>query len=74
MLSCGCVDFIDCHFFVKFNTESMNFVIFRRPSLASFHDVKHSVVGMDLDESRKRLLTVGQDRVIKIWDLTLLWP
>lgn len=29
---------------------------------------------MDLDEGRKRLLTVGQDRVIKIWDLTLIWP
>ncbi|KAL9876419.1 WD repeat and FYVE domain-containing protein 2-like isoform 2-T4 [Glossina fuscipes fuscipes] len=37
-----------------------------RPSLASFHDVKHSIVFMDLDEGRKRLFTVGQDRVIKV--------
>lgn len=47
---------------------------FRRPSLATFHDLKHSVIAMDLDESRKRILTVGQDRVIKIWDLSLIWP
>lgn len=45
-----------------------------RPSLATFHDVKHSCIAMDMDESRKRLLTVGQDRVIKIWDLSLIWP
>ncbi|XP_014097106.1 WD repeat and FYVE domain-containing protein 2 [Bactrocera oleae] len=44
-----------------------------RPSLASFHDAKHSIVNMDLDESRKLLLTVGQDRVIKIWDLSSIW-
>jgi WD40 repeat protein len=44
-----------------------------RPSLASFHDAKHSIVAMDLDEEHKRLLTVGQDRVIKIWDLTSIW-
>lgn len=52
-----------------------NFEIhFRRPSLATFHDAKHSVIGMDLDERQKRLLTVGQDRVIKIWDLSSIWP
>ncbi|XP_061395820.1 WD repeat and FYVE domain-containing protein 2 [Musca vetustissima] len=44
-----------------------------RPSLASFHDAKHSIVYMDLEEERKRLLTVGQDRVIKIWDLNTIW-
>lgn len=44
-----------------------------RPSLASFHDAKHSIVYMDLDEERKRLLTVGQDRLIKIWDLSTIW-
>ena len=49
-------------------------VPFRRPSLALFHDAKHSVVWIDLDEKRKRLLTVGQDRVIKIWDLSSIWP
>ncbi|XP_046735257.1 WD repeat and FYVE domain-containing protein 2 isoform X1 [Diprion similis] len=41
-------------------------------SLASFHDAKHSVVGMDLDAPRRRLLTIGQDRVIKIWDVSAL--
>lgn len=44
-----------------------------RPSLASFHDAKHSIVHMDLDEERKRLLTVGQDRLIKVWDLSTIW-
>ncbi|XP_026468436.1 WD repeat and FYVE domain-containing protein 2-like [Ctenocephalides felis] len=41
-----------------------------RPSLATFHDVKHSVTAMNLDDPRKQLLTVGQDRVIKIWDVS----
>ncbi|XP_012284776.1 WD repeat and FYVE domain-containing protein 2 [Orussus abietinus] len=41
-------------------------------SLASFHDAKHNVTGMDLDAPRRRLLTIGQDRVIKIWDVTAL--
>ncbi|KAF7989438.1 hypothetical protein HCN44_008112 [Aphidius gifuensis] len=40
--------------------------------MASFHDAKHSITAMDLDISRKKLLTVGQDRVIKIWDITAL--
>ncbi|EDV98972.1 WD repeat and FYVE domain-containing protein 2 [Drosophila grimshawi] len=44
-----------------------------RPSLAAFHDAKHSIVHMDLDEDRKRLLTVGQDRLIKVWDLSTIW-
>ncbi|XP_055848763.1 WD repeat and FYVE domain-containing protein 2 [Episyrphus balteatus] len=44
-----------------------------RPSLATFHDAKHSIVSIDLDEDRKRLLTVGQDRIIKIWDLSPIW-
>lgn len=46
---------------------------FRRPSLASFHDAKHSIIDTDLDENRKLLLTVGQDRIIKIWDLSSIW-
>lgn len=47
-----------------------NLFAFRRPSLATFHDVKHSVTAMNLDDPRKQLLTVGQDRVIKIWDVS----
>lgn len=58
---------------LDFYTDFRSFCC-RRPSLASFHDVKHSIVAIDLDESHKRLLTVGQDRVIKVWDLTLVWP
>lgn len=44
-----------------------------RPSLATFLDAKHSIVDIDVDEDRKRILTVGQDRIIKIWDLSSLW-
>lgn len=40
--------------------------------MATFHDAKHSVVSMHLDEARKRLLTVGQDRLIKVWDVSAL--
>ncbi|BES88967.1 unnamed protein product [Nesidiocoris tenuis] len=41
-------------------------------SLASFHDAKHSINYMNLDEQQKRLLTVGHDRVIKLWDVSQL--
>lgn len=41
-----------------------------RAPMASFHDVKHSVTYMHLDQTRQRLLTVGKDRVIKIWDVS----
>lgn len=44
----------------------------RLVSLATFHDAKHSIVHMDVDEPKKRLLTVGQDRVVKIWDASVL--
>ncbi|KAJ9583262.1 hypothetical protein L9F63_022395 [Diploptera punctata] len=40
--------------------------------MATFHDAKHSIVYMDLDEPRRRLLTVGQDRLIKVWDVSAL--
>jgi len=38
--------------------------------LANFFDTKHIVKHMSYDPSRKLLATVGQDHVIKIWDLT----
>ncbi|XP_050389786.1 WD repeat and FYVE domain-containing protein 2 [Patella vulgata] len=38
--------------------------------LATFHDVRHSVVHMNLDETRKLLITVGKDRVMKLWDVS----
>ncbi|KAK3856440.1 hypothetical protein Pcinc_037234 [Petrolisthes cinctipes] len=43
-----------------------------RKSLARFHEVKHSVSYMDLDEDLGLLLTVGQDRVMKIWEVSSL--
>ncbi|KAK3764121.1 hypothetical protein RRG08_039292 [Elysia crispata] len=36
---------------------------------ATFHDVKHSIIHMHLDEPRKILLTTGKDRVMKLWDM-----
>ncbi|KAK3095101.1 hypothetical protein FSP39_010354 [Pinctada imbricata] len=38
--------------------------------LATFHDVRHQVLYMHLEETRKMLLTVGKDRVVKLWDLS----
>ncbi|KAK8382782.1 hypothetical protein O3P69_011372 [Scylla paramamosain] len=43
-----------------------------RQSLAKFHEVKHSIVNMDLDEETGLLLTVGQDRIMKIWEVSSL--
>jgi len=36
---------------------------------AAFHDSKHQISCVYLEEARRRLLTVGRDRVIKVWDL-----
>ncbi|XP_071539125.1 WD repeat and FYVE domain-containing protein 2 [Panulirus ornatus] len=41
-----------------------------RSSLAKFHEAKHNIVSMDLDEEAGLLLTVGQDRLMKIWDVS----
>ena len=38
----------------------------RQASLATFHNVRHAVTAMHLDESSKLLLTVGKDRLIKV--------
>lgn len=40
--------------------------------LATFHDAKHSVMSITMDLPRKCVVTVGQDRVIKIWDVSSL--
>ncbi|CAF0977825.1 unnamed protein product [Brachionus calyciflorus] len=37
--------------------------------LAQFHDSKHSILDISYDEKRKYLLTVGFDRIIKVWDM-----
>ncbi|XP_060073051.1 WD repeat and FYVE domain-containing protein 2-like [Ylistrum balloti] len=41
-----------------------------RAPLATFHESKHCIVYMHLEEHRKRLLTVGKDKVVKIWDVS----
>ena len=41
-------------------------IFFRKAPLATFHDMKHSIMYMFLEETRKRLLTVGKDRVVKV--------
>lgn len=46
-------------------------LLFSRAPLATFHDTKHSIYYMHLDETRKLLLTVGKDRVMKV--RTALW-
>lgn len=39
--------------------------------MATFHDLRHSAVYMDIDDSSKTILTVGKDRVIKVTHLTV---
>lgn len=41
-----------------------------KASLATFHDAKHPITNMSYDEHRKYLLTIGSDRLIKIWDMS----
>ena len=36
----------------------------------NFHILRHIVKHMDFDPSRKLLATVGQDHVIKLWNLS----
>lgn len=37
-----------------------------RAPMATFHDAKHQVIHMHLDQTRKILITVGKDRIIKV--------
>lgn len=41
-----------------------------KTSLATFHEAKQSITNMSFDQFRKYLLTVGSDRVIKVWDMS----
>lgn len=41
----------------------------RKKSHARFHDLKHTIKMMDLDEENKLLVTVGQDRLVKLWSV-----
>lgn len=43
-----------------------------RLSLAVIFDARHPIVGLSIEPSLKLLLTVGKDRVIKIWDISSL--
>ncbi|XP_076312578.1 WD repeat and FYVE domain-containing protein 2-like [Tachypleus tridentatus] len=43
-----------------------------RIPMATFHDARHCIIDMDLDETRFHLLTVGSDRVMKLWDVRSL--
>jgi len=47
--------------------------ICRQASLATFHNVRHAVNAMHLDENKKLLLTVGKDRLIKVSDISLFY-
>ncbi len=43
--------------------------LYRKKSLARFYDMKHCVRSMSYDDSRKMMLTVGPDHIIKVWSL-----
>ncbi|GAU89035.1 hypothetical protein RvY_01633 [Ramazzottius varieornatus] len=40
-----------------------------RASKAVLNNTMHSITSIDVDETRKHMLTVGQDKVIKIWNV-----
>ena len=51
-------------------TEALSFILsFRKVSLARFYDLKHTIKSMDLDEHNDLLVTVGQDRMVKLWSV-----
>ena len=54
---------IECH---KKLTEA------DRVPLAVSQETKHSILWIHLDDERGRLLTLGHDRVMKIWDLSFI--
>ena len=43
--------------------------IYRKKSLARYYDMKHCVRYMSYDDSRKMMLTVGPDQIIKVWSI-----
>lgn len=50
----------------------INVFIYSHTPLATFHDTKHSVMSITMDFQRKCVITVGQDRIIKIWDVSTI--
>lgn len=57
--------------FAIINSKNILYIFSHTP-LATFHDTKHSVMSITMDLQRKCVLTVGQDRIIKIWDVSTL--
>ena len=57
----------------KLVTITVDYVACRQASLATFHNVRHAVTAMHLDENKKLLLTVGKDRLIKVSYLLLVY-
>ncbi|XP_041069089.1 WD repeat and FYVE domain-containing protein 1 [Carcharodon carcharias] len=41
-----------------------------RASLATFHEGKHNIAHMNLDNTRGLMVTCGSDRIVKIWDMS----
>ena len=37
--------------------------------MARYYDMKHCVRYMSYDDSRKMMLTVGPDQIIKVWSI-----
>ena len=56
----------------EFYLIGTNFSFHSRTSRAVCQEAKHSIVWLHLDEERGRLLSLGHDRVMKIWDLNPL--
>ena len=42
------------------------FVFYSKVPLALTYDARHKVTCMDIDEQKKKLLTVGSDKIIKV--------
>lgn len=48
------------------NVNDTKSFCFRRESLASFHDMKHAVTSLFVDEATSLMCTAGKDRVLKV--------
>ncbi|XP_072180306.1 WD repeat and FYVE domain-containing protein 2-like [Diadema setosum] len=41
-----------------------------RAPMASFHEAKHNIISMHIDEVKAQLVTTGADKIIKLWDIS----
>ena len=53
-------------------SDNLFILIDSRTPRAVSQEAKHSILWLHLDEERGRLLSLGHDRIIKIWDLSPL--